>query len=160
MTCQPWRVILCCLPAKGRKQKEEIVEAMKDRDREERRKWKWKKTEEITTSLLYLYLLQGQQALPNCKPISVGCPSDKSYRTPFTSTNNPPCPHPPPPPPAPPPHPNPTHCWARKPPRWSICYCSYVIQHWNWEQGLKFYQLEMQPPPLNPNPPWFCCCLS
>ena len=34
-------------------------------------------TEEIKTFLLYPYLLQGQQALPNCKPISVGCPGDQ-----------------------------------------------------------------------------------
>ena len=33
---------------------------------------KSKGTEEITTFPLYPYLLQGQQALPNCKPISVG----------------------------------------------------------------------------------------
>ena len=39
-------------------------------------------TEEITTFPLYPYLLQGQQALPSCKPISVGRPGDKSYRTP------------------------------------------------------------------------------
>ena len=35
MTCQPLRVILCCLPEKGRKEIEEIVEEMKERDREE-----------------------------------------------------------------------------------------------------------------------------
>ena len=39
-------------------------------------------TEEITSFPLYPYLLQGQQALPSCKPISVGRPTDKSYRTP------------------------------------------------------------------------------
>ena len=33
-------------------------------------------TEEIETLPLYPYLLQGQQALPNCKPISVGRPGD------------------------------------------------------------------------------------
>ena len=37
-------------------------------------------TEEIITFPLYPYLLQGQQALPNCKPISVGRPSDVRYR--------------------------------------------------------------------------------
>ena len=38
MTCQPLWVILCCLPEKGRKEIEEIVEVeeMKERDREER----------------------------------------------------------------------------------------------------------------------------
>ena len=29
-------------------------------------------TDEIKTFLLYPYLLQGKQTLPNCKPISVG----------------------------------------------------------------------------------------
>ena len=39
-------------------------------------------TEEIKTFFLYPYLLQGQQALPNCKPISVGRPGDARYMTP------------------------------------------------------------------------------
>ena len=34
--CQPLWVILCRLPKKGRKEKEEIVEEMKERNREER----------------------------------------------------------------------------------------------------------------------------
>ena len=42
-----------------------------------------KKTEEIKTFPLYPYLLQGQQALPNCKPVSVGCPGDARYMTPL-----------------------------------------------------------------------------
>ena len=33
-------------------------------------------TEEIKTFPLYPYLLQGQQALPHCKPVSAGRPSD------------------------------------------------------------------------------------
>ena len=37
-TRQPLRVILCRLPATGRKEIEEIVEEMKERDREERGK--------------------------------------------------------------------------------------------------------------------------
>ena len=40
-------------------------------------------TQEIKTFLLYSYLLQGQQALPNCKPISVGCPGDVRYTAPL-----------------------------------------------------------------------------
>ena len=36
MTRQPFRVILCHLPEKGRKEIEEIVEVMKEKDREER----------------------------------------------------------------------------------------------------------------------------
>ena len=39
-------------------------------------------TEGIASFPLYPYLLQGQQALPNCKPISIRRPGDKSYRTP------------------------------------------------------------------------------
>ena len=35
MTCQPLRVILCHLPEKGRREKEEIIEEMKERDRGE-----------------------------------------------------------------------------------------------------------------------------
>ena len=39
-------------------------------------------TEEIKTFPLYPYPLQGKQALPNCKPISVGCPGDVRYTAP------------------------------------------------------------------------------
>ena len=39
-------------------------------------------TEEIKTFPLYPYLLQGQQALPNCKPVSAGRPGDVRYTTP------------------------------------------------------------------------------
>ena len=40
-------------------------------------------TEEIITPLpLYLYLLQGKQAMPNCKPISDGRPGNIRYMTP------------------------------------------------------------------------------
>ena len=39
-------------------------------------------TEEIKISPLYPYPLQGYQALPNCKPISVGRPSDVRYTAP------------------------------------------------------------------------------
>ena len=39
-------------------------------------------TEEIKTFPLYHYPLQGEQALPNCKPISVGRPSDVRYTAP------------------------------------------------------------------------------
>ena len=42
-------------------------------------------TEEIQTLPLYPYLLQGKQALPNCKPISVGRPGDVRY----TSSHHP-----------------------------------------------------------------------
>ena len=36
-------------------------------------------TDELKTFPLYHYLLQGQQALPNCKPVSVGHPSDVRF---------------------------------------------------------------------------------
>ena len=82
-TCRPlW--VMCRLPDKGRKEIEETAEEIKERDREERGKWT-EGTQEITTfppPPLYPYQLQGQQTLPNCKPISVGPPGDKSYRTP------------------------------------------------------------------------------
>ena len=38
-------------------------------------------TEEIKTFPLYPNQLQGQQALPNCKPISVGRPGNARYMT-------------------------------------------------------------------------------
>ena len=40
-------------------------------------------TKEIKTFPLYPYLLQGQQALPNCKQIADGRPSDARYTTPL-----------------------------------------------------------------------------
>ena len=49
---------------------EEIVEEMKERDRGERKMNESEETEEIKTFPIYPYLLQGQQALPNCKAIS------------------------------------------------------------------------------------------
>ena len=48
-------------------------------------------TEEMKTSPLYPYLLQGLQALPNCKPVSVGRPGDVRYKTP---SHHPPPDHP------------------------------------------------------------------
>ena len=77
-----------CLPEKGRKEIEEIVEEMKERNRGKR---KMNKSEETIEKpfLLFPKLLQGKQALSNCKPISVGLPGDVSYTTPLHS------PHPP-----------------------------------------------------------------
>ena len=46
-------------------------------------------TEEIKTSPLCLYLLQGHQALSNCKPISVGRPGNASYTTPLPHPTTP-----------------------------------------------------------------------
>ena len=44
---------------------------------------KSEETEEIKTFPLYPYLLQGQQALPNCKQISAGHTGDLRYTTPL-----------------------------------------------------------------------------
>ena len=82
MTHQPLWVILCRLPEKGRREIE-IVEEMKERDRGERKINESEGKEEIKTFPLYHYLLQGQQALPNCKPILVGRPGDVRYTTPL-----------------------------------------------------------------------------
>ena len=80
MTRQPLWVILCHLPEKGRREIEETVEEMKERVRGERKMNDSEETEEIKTFPLYPYLLQGLQAMPNCKPISVGCPGDGDVR--------------------------------------------------------------------------------
>ena len=46
-------------------------------------------TKEIKTFPLYPYLLQGQQALPNCKQIADGRPSDARYTTPLPHPTTP-----------------------------------------------------------------------
>ena len=77
-------------PREREKELEEIVEKMKERDREERGKMKENEgTEETITFPLYPYLLQGQQPLPCCKPISVGRPGYKSYRPPLPHPTTP-----------------------------------------------------------------------
>ena len=43
----------------------------------------------IKAFLLYPYLLQGQQAFLNCKPLSVGCPGDLRYTTPLPHPTTP-----------------------------------------------------------------------
>ena len=79
---------MCRLPEKGRKD----TDSRGDERQEQGRKTEMKEsegTEEITFPL-YPFLLLGQQALPNCKPISVERPSDKSYRTPLPQQTIPP----------------------------------------------------------------------
>ena len=61
-----------CLPEKGRREIKEIAKEIKERDRGKRKMNESEETEEIITFHLYPYLLQEQQALPNCKQISVG----------------------------------------------------------------------------------------
>ena len=46
-------------------------------------------TEEIKTFPVYPYLLQEYQALPNCKPVSAGHPSDTRYMTPLPHPTTP-----------------------------------------------------------------------
>ena len=56
-TCQPWLIILCRLPEKGRK---ETAEEMKETDKgRKRNRNESEETEEIKTFPLYPYLLQG-----------------------------------------------------------------------------------------------------
>ena len=69
-------------PREREKVIEEIVEEIKERDREERNRNESEETEEIKIFPIYLYRLQGLQALPNCKPTSVGRPGDIRYMTP------------------------------------------------------------------------------
>ena len=58
-TRQPFRIILCRLPEKGRREIEGIVEDMKERDRGERKMNESEETEAIKTLSLHPYLLQG-----------------------------------------------------------------------------------------------------
>ena len=69
-------------PREREKSERKIVEEIKERDREERNRNESEETEKIKIFPIYPYLLQGQQALPNCKPISVGRPGDVRYTTP------------------------------------------------------------------------------
>ena len=68
---------------RGRREIQEIVKKMKKRDRGERKMNDSEETEEIKTFPHYPYLLQGQQALPNYKPISVGRLGDVRQMTPL-----------------------------------------------------------------------------
>ena len=75
-TRQPLWFILCHLPEKGRN---EIVEEMKGRDREEReQEWNWRnrRNKKKPPPPPLPLPAKGLQALPNCKPVSVGRPSD------------------------------------------------------------------------------------
>ena len=88
-THQPKWVILCRLPEKGRR---EIVEETKVGQGRKRKIHESEETDEIKTFPFYPHLLQEQQTLSNCKPISVGHPGDAKYRTPLphpTTPHNP-----------------------------------------------------------------------
>ena len=88
-TRQPLRVSLCRLPQKGRREIEEIVEEMKERDRGERKMNENEETEDIKTLFLFPYLLQGYQALPNWKLISIGRPGDVKIHDTSASPSHP-----------------------------------------------------------------------
>ena len=85
MICQPLWVILCHLPEnvgkRGRRDSKGDEREGQGRKREMKES---EGTEEITTFLLYPYLLQWQPALPNYKPLSAGRPVDN-----FISPNHP-----------------------------------------------------------------------
>ena len=89
-THQPLWVILCCLPEKGRKQIEESSEDEREGQGRKRNRNESEEIEEIKHPL-YPYLLQGEQVLPNCKPISVGRPGDVRYTTPSPHPTTPIC---------------------------------------------------------------------
>ena len=77
-------------PNEREREIEEMVEEIKERDRGEGRMNDSEETEEIKKIFpIYPYLLQGQQALPNCKPISVGRPGDAKYTTPLLHPTTP-----------------------------------------------------------------------
>ena len=89
MTPQPLWAILCRLPEKGRRELEEIVNEMKERDSGEGGK-RMKVKKQVKTFPLYLHLLQWVQALPICKPISVGHPGVARYTIPLPHPTTPP----------------------------------------------------------------------
>ena len=66
----------------GEREKRDRRDSRRDESEEQGRKRnrnESEQTEEIKTFPLYPYLLQVQQALPKCRPISVGRPSDARY---------------------------------------------------------------------------------
>ena len=75
---------MCRLPEKGRKEKEEIVEEMKERYRKERGTgMKVMKQKETITFPCTLTRHKDSKPCPiNCKPISVGRLGDIRYTTP------------------------------------------------------------------------------
>ena len=72
-----------------------FVSSPREREKRDRKDCRWKReqgrkrnrnereeTEEIKAFALHPYQLEGEQALPNCKPISVGRLGDARYMTP------------------------------------------------------------------------------
>ena len=68
MTHQPVWVILCHLPEKGRRDRRDSRGDERKGKGRKRKMNESEETEETKTFPLYPYLLQGQQALPDCKP--------------------------------------------------------------------------------------------
>ena len=83
MTHQPVWVILCHLPEKGRRDRRDSRGDERKGKGRKRKMNESEETEDTKTFPLYPYLLQGQQALPDCKPVSVGCPNHARYTTPL-----------------------------------------------------------------------------
>ena len=78
MTGQHLWVILCCLPEKGRKEIEEIVGDEREGSGRKREMKESEGTEEITTSPLYPYLLQGQRPCPTVSQYQLDAPVTKA----------------------------------------------------------------------------------
>ena len=74
MTCQPLWVILCCLPEKGRKGIEEIIEKMKERDEEKVNKNESEETEEIKTSPSNLTCYKDSRPCPTVSQYPLDAP--------------------------------------------------------------------------------------
>ena len=71
MTCQPLWVILCCLPEKGRREIEKIVEEMKrGAGEKEENEWKWRNRRNKNIPPPPLPAEFEMQALPTCPTVS------------------------------------------------------------------------------------------
>ena len=81
-TPQPLWVILCRLREREKRDRRDSRADEREGQGSKRNRNESEETEEIKTFPQYPYLLQGQQTLPNCKPISAGCPSEVRYTTP------------------------------------------------------------------------------
>ena len=81
MTHQPLWFILCRHPEKGRRDRRDSRRDENEKQGRKRNRNESEETEEIK-NIPPLPLPATRMALPNCKPISVGHPSDIRYMTP------------------------------------------------------------------------------
>ena len=91
-THQPLWVILCHLQERGRRDRRDCRNEREGQGKKKNRN-ESEETEEIIIIKkippLYPYLLQGNLALPNCKPMSVGAPQWRKIHDTFTTPNHP-----------------------------------------------------------------------